>query len=320
MRRAVLKLVLNRFGLGVLTLFAASVLIFVGTEILPGDLASAILQNTATPETLAKMRLDLGLDRPAYLRFFEWLFGALHGDFGKSLANGRDVLTEIAPRFANTMFLAAYAAVVAVPLAIGLGLLAAIRQGGVFDRLVNVVTLMTISVPEYFLAYLLIKYVAVELGLVSLARQRLVRHAVLRPALYRLPADADAGAGHRRAHDAHDARLGAGGHGEPLYRDGDPQGPDQDAHRRSPRAAERARADHLRRRAQSRLSHRRRRGGRDGVRLSGPRPVDGGRGVQARRAGGAGLRPDLRRRPSSCSTWSADILAILSNPRLRQPR
>ena len=159
-----LKLVLNRLGLGVLTLFAASVLIFIGTEILPGDLASAILQNTATPETLAKMRLDLGLDQPAYVRFFAWLFGALHGDFGKSLANGRDVLEEIAPRFANTMFLAAYAAIVAVPLAIGLGLLAAIWQGGVFDRLVNVVTLMTISVPEYFLAYLLIKYVAVDLG------------------------------------------------------------------------------------------------------------------------------------------------------------
>ena len=77
---------------------------------------------------------------------------------------GAMFLQEIAPRFANTMFLAAYAAIVAVPLAIGLGLLAAIWQGGVFDRLVNVVTLMTISVPEYFLAYLLIKYVAVELG------------------------------------------------------------------------------------------------------------------------------------------------------------
>jgi peptide/nickel transport system permease protein len=159
-----LKLVLNRLGLGVLTLFAASVLIFVGTEILPGDLASAILQNTATPEALAKMRLDLGLNQPAYIRFFHWMFAVLHGDFGKSLANNRDVLTEIAPRFANTMFLATYAAIVAVPLAIGLGLLAAIRQGGVFDRLVNVVTLMTISVPEYFLAYLLIKYVAVDLG------------------------------------------------------------------------------------------------------------------------------------------------------------
>ena len=159
-----LKLISQRLGLGILTLFAASVLIFIGTELLPGDLASAILQNSATPESLAKLRLDLGLDRPAYIRFFEWLFGALRGDFGVSLANGRDVLTEIAPRFANTMFLAGYAAIVAVPLAVGLGLLAAIWQGGIFDRLINVLTLMTISVPDYFLAYLLIIFVAVDLG------------------------------------------------------------------------------------------------------------------------------------------------------------
>ena len=158
------RLILHRSILGVLTLLAASALIFIGTEILPGDLASAILQNQATPETLAKLRLDLGLDKPAIVRYVEWLVGALRGDFGHSLANGRDVLEEIAPRFANTMFLAAYAAVVAVPLAVGLGLAAAIRQGGIFDRTVNLVTLMTISVPEYFLAYLLIKYVAVDLG------------------------------------------------------------------------------------------------------------------------------------------------------------
>jgi len=158
------RLILHRSILGLLTLIAASVLIFVGTEILPGDLASAILQNQATPETLAKLRLDLGLDKPAIARYVEWLIGALRGDFGHSLANGRDVLEEITPRFANTMFLAAYAAVVAVPLAVGLGLAAAIRQGGIFDRTVNLLTLMTISVPEYFLAYLLIKYVAVDLG------------------------------------------------------------------------------------------------------------------------------------------------------------
>ena len=159
-----LKLIAQRLGLGLLTLLAASVLIFVGTELLPGDLASAILQNSATPESLAKLRLDLGLDRPAAVRYAEWLFGALRGDFGHSLANGRDVLTEIAPRFANTMFLAAYAAIVAVPLAVLLGLVAAIRQGGFFDRLINIVTLMTISVPDYFLAYILIIFVAVDLG------------------------------------------------------------------------------------------------------------------------------------------------------------
>jgi peptide/nickel transport system permease protein len=156
-----LKLVAQRLGLGLVTLLAASILIFVGTEVLPGDVASAILQNNATPENLAALRLELGLDRPAVVRYLEWLFGALRGDFGHSLANHADVLKEVAPRFANTMFLASYAACVSVPLAVVLGVLAAIRQGGVFDRLVNLVTLMTISLPDYFLAYILIKYLAV---------------------------------------------------------------------------------------------------------------------------------------------------------------
>ena len=158
------KLIAQRLALGILTLFAASVLIFLGTEILPGDLASAILQNNATPENLAALRGELGLDRPASVRFLEWLLGALHFNFGHSLANNQDVVAELTPRFKNTLFLASYAALVAVPLAVGLGLLAAIRQGSVFDRLVNVVTLMTISVPEYFLAYILIKFIAVDYG------------------------------------------------------------------------------------------------------------------------------------------------------------
>lgn len=157
-------MIAQRFALGLMTLMAASLLIFGGTEILPGDLASAILQNNATPESLAAMRKELGLDRPATTRYAEWLSGAAHGDFGRSLANKREVAGEIAPRLKNTIFLAFYAAVIAVPLAVGLGLLAAIYQGGIFDRAINVVTLMTISVPEYFLAYLLIKYLSVRFG------------------------------------------------------------------------------------------------------------------------------------------------------------
>ncbi len=157
-----LKLVAQRLGLGVLTLFAAAVLIFIGTEILPGDLASAILQNSATPESLKALRIDLGLDRPAYVRFFEWLTSALRGDFGVSLANKQPVLGEIIPRLKNTAFLAGYAAVVAVPAAVAIGLYAAIRQGKVFDRAANLITLMTISVPEYFLAYVLVKFLAVD--------------------------------------------------------------------------------------------------------------------------------------------------------------
>ena len=166
-----LRLIGQRLGLGFLTLIAASVLIFAGTEILPGDLASALLQNSATPESLAEMRKELGLDRPAPVRYIEWLGNAATGDFGHSLASHRDVVEEIAPRLKNTVFLAVYAAVIAVPLAVTLGLMAAIWQGGVYDRLVNFVTLLTISVPEYLVGYILIKYLSVQFGwFPSLAR------------------------------------------------------------------------------------------------------------------------------------------------------
>jgi peptide/nickel transport system permease protein len=159
-----IRLIAQRLGLGLITLWAASVLIFAGTEILPGDLASAILQNSATPESLAEMRQELGLDRPAIVRYGEWLGGVAVGDFGHSLASHRDVVEEIEPRLKNTVFLAAYAAIIAVPLAVALGLMAAIWQGGVYDRLVNFVTLLTISVPEYLVGYILIKYLSVQLG------------------------------------------------------------------------------------------------------------------------------------------------------------
>ncbi len=157
-----LRLILQRLGLGFGTLLAASLLIFVGTEILPGDLASAVLQNSATPESLAEMRKELGLDRPAYVRYAEWLGNVAVGDFGHSLASHRDVVEEITPRLKNTVFLAVYAALLAVPLAIVLGLMAAIWQGGIYDRLVNFVTLLTISVPEYLVGYILIKYLSVR--------------------------------------------------------------------------------------------------------------------------------------------------------------
>jgi peptide/nickel transport system permease protein len=159
-----LRLIAQRLGLGLLTLLAASVLIFAGTEILPGDLASAILQNNATPESLAEMRSELGLDRPAPVRYVEWLGHVASGDLGRSLASQRPVVQEIAPRLRNTLFLAGYAAVVAVPLALVLGLMAAIWQGGVYDRAINFLTLLTIAIPEYLVGYILIKYLSVRLG------------------------------------------------------------------------------------------------------------------------------------------------------------
>ena len=159
-----LRLIATRFALGILTLLAVSVLIFICTQILPGDVASAVLGQSATPESLKVFRAELGLDKPAYLRYLAWLMGVLHGDFGKSLTNGRVIIDELGPRFINTLFLAAYAAVIAVPLAVGLGILSAIREGRLTDRLANILTLVAISAPEFFVAYILILVFVSTLG------------------------------------------------------------------------------------------------------------------------------------------------------------
>jgi peptide/nickel transport system permease protein len=156
--------VLRRAGLGVLTLLAVSVVIFIFTQILPGDVASAVLGQQATPDALKVFRQELGLDRPAYVRYFAWLFGVLHGDFGRALTNQRDIIEELWPRFANTLFLAGYAAAISVPLAVGLGILAAVREGRLSDRISNILTLIAISVPEFFVGYILIIIFAIDLG------------------------------------------------------------------------------------------------------------------------------------------------------------
>ncbi len=157
------KLISQRIALGLLTLLLASALIFIGVEALPGDLASHLLANNATPENLAALRLELGLDRPLLVRYWEWLSHMLQGDFGSSLSNKRPIIGDLQPRALNTFFLAAYAAIIAVPLAVTLGILAAIRQGSVFDRLINVVTLFSISVPEFFIGYVLVMLFAVKI-------------------------------------------------------------------------------------------------------------------------------------------------------------
>ncbi len=159
-----LKLIVNRLGQGVITLFAVSVLIFICTQILPGDVASAVLGQGATPETLAAFRRELGLDQPAYLRYFNWLWGAVRGDLGVSMTNQRVIIDELLPRLYNTLFLAGYAALIAIPLSVGLGILAAINEGKLVDKASNILTLITISVPEFFIAYLMIILFVVNLG------------------------------------------------------------------------------------------------------------------------------------------------------------
>ena len=155
------KLTAQRLGYGALTLLAVSAVIFGAVELMPGDLASQVLGRGATAETLAAMRAELGLERPAVLRYLDWLTGALQGDFGSSLVNRRPVIDTLGPRLANTLWLAGFAAAIAVPLAIALGVMAALWRGSVFDRAANVGTLTAISSPEFFVGYVLILLLAV---------------------------------------------------------------------------------------------------------------------------------------------------------------
>jgi len=157
-------MVAQRLGLGLLTLFIVSLIIFLGVELLPGDLAEAILGQSATPETVAALRSELQLDLPAYERYLSWLFGMLQGDMGRSLANQREISELIGGRLGNTLFLAALAAIISVPLAVTLGALAALYRNTFYDRCVNVVTLSSISFPEFFVAYILVYFLAVQLG------------------------------------------------------------------------------------------------------------------------------------------------------------
>ena len=156
----ILKMVAQRLALGFGTLFVISLLIFGAVEMLPGDLAQEILGQSATKETVEAFRRELGLDRPAHTRYLEWLGGVLQGDFGKSLANKRPIADLIGHRLGNTLFLAIYAAVIAVPLSLLLGILAALYRNSFYDRFVNIFTLSSISFPEFFVAYILVYLLA----------------------------------------------------------------------------------------------------------------------------------------------------------------
>ena len=159
----ILKLVAQRIALSLLLLLAASALIFVGTQILPGDVAQSILGQSATPEALANLRRDLGLNEPAINRYFDWLFAAMQGDLGTALTNGRDIAESLSGRLSNTLFLAFWAAIVSVPLAILLGLIAVRYKDRWPDKLISGATLASISIPEFLIGYVLMFYVGVKL-------------------------------------------------------------------------------------------------------------------------------------------------------------
>ncbi|MDQ4019357.1 MAG: ABC transporter permease [Actinomycetota bacterium] len=162
-RRAhpVARFLLVRLPAALATLFVVSVLVFVGTEVLPGDAASAVLGRTATPEALAELRHLMGLDRPWYERYFDWLGGVVTGDLGNSAAGyaagGESPIWEaIKGKIGNSLTLAGITAALMIPLALVLGVVAALRAGRPVDHAISLTSLAVISLPEFIIGSLLI--------------------------------------------------------------------------------------------------------------------------------------------------------------------
>lgn len=163
MNSTIARLVVNRLGSGALTLLIVSLVIFTITALLPGDAAQALLGQEATPETIAALRAQFGLDQPAHIRYIQWLGGLVTGDPGTSLANGLPVAELIGGRLPNTLKLAAIAALIAVPLALTIGILSAMFRGSLFDRTMNMAAVSAVSVPEFLIASLAVLLLAVHL-------------------------------------------------------------------------------------------------------------------------------------------------------------
>jgi len=157
------RLILNRLGVGVLTLLVVSAIIFTITSLLPGDAAEEALGQSATPETVAALRAQYALDKPWPVRYANWLGGLVTGNLGQSFTASMPVSDLIATRLPKSLLLAAVTAVVSVPLALAIGILAAMGRGGALDRALSLATLSMVAVPEFLVATIAVLVFAVKL-------------------------------------------------------------------------------------------------------------------------------------------------------------
>jgi peptide/nickel transport system permease protein len=158
-----LRLIATRLAIGLLTLWIVSVLVFGATALLPGDVAEAVLGQAATQDAVAGLRAALHLDQPGWWRYLLWLGGLLRGDPGRSLVNHLPVTSLIGSRLPNSLLLAALTAAFSVPLALTLGITAAVKRGSQYDRIAGLVTVGVVSVPEFLVATLAVLLFAVKL-------------------------------------------------------------------------------------------------------------------------------------------------------------
>lgn len=167
MNRYMMFLIARRIGAGILTLLIVSAVVFFITSLLPGDAAQMILGQNATPETVAALRQQLGLDQPLLVRYFTWLGGMLTGNFGTSFASHLPVAQLVAQRLPATFELAATTTAICVPLALIIGIAAAMNRGSKLDRALVIGTMATVAVPEFLVATVAVLIFAVKLHWVS---------------------------------------------------------------------------------------------------------------------------------------------------------
>ncbi len=163
MNRVILKLLVQRILLALLSLLAVSVIVFSITAVLPGDAAQEQLGQDATPESLAALRAQMGLDVPAPLRYLHWLGGIVRGDLGQSVTTQMPVGDLVASRLPNSLLLAAVTALFSVPIALTLGIASAVWRGSWFDRFLSSAAVAVVSVPEFLVATLAVLVFAVKL-------------------------------------------------------------------------------------------------------------------------------------------------------------
>jgi len=157
------KLILQRLGLALLTLLLVSLIIFTISSLLPGDAASETLGQSATPEQIAALRAQLGLNEPGPLRYIHWLGGLLTGDAGRSMANDMPVRELIAARLPKSLVLAGLTALVSVPIALAMGIWAAMHRNSLLDRALSLATVSMVAAPEFLVATIGVLIFAVKL-------------------------------------------------------------------------------------------------------------------------------------------------------------
>jgi peptide/nickel transport system permease protein len=153
-------ILVKRVGFGILTLFIVSILVFAATQILPGNAASAVLQNTATPARLHALEVQMHLNRPAVAQYWSWLVGLLHGNLGTSIVNGQSVSSLIGSRILNTAVLMLLSGAIGTIVGVGLGMLAAARRDSWLDHVLSVGALAITALPEFVVAMALVVFLA----------------------------------------------------------------------------------------------------------------------------------------------------------------